>query len=91
MTEGGFTIEFIGLIVPIAVAIFLIMDAPKHDKNPWLWGVLGFLFTFLTLGIYLLKTGRKVAGWIFIALSLLSIIATIALIGLVIAIIMNAV
>ncbi|WP_347549950.1 hypothetical protein ABFG93_21095 [Pseudalkalibacillus hwajinpoensis] len=82
--------EFVGLIIPIVVAVFLAIDAPKHGKNPWLWGILGFLFTFLTLGIYLIKTGRKVAGWIFVALSILSIIATIALISLVIAFLTNA-
>lgn len=80
-------VSFFTFLVPIIVAAYLAIDAPKHDKNPWLWGILGFLFTLLPLGIYLIKTNRKVAGWIFVALSILSIIGTVALIGVLIAVI----
>ncbi|WP_270182255.1 hypothetical protein [Alkalihalobacillus sp. CinArs1] len=79
-------LSIFSFLVPIIVAVYLAIDAPKHGKNPWLWGILGFLFTLLPLGIYLIKTDRKVAGWIFVVLSILSIIGTIALIGMVIAI-----
>lgn len=77
--------ELSGFIVPVIVAVYLAIDAPKHGKNPWLWGILGFLFTLLPLGIYLIKTNRKVAGWIFVGLSILSIIGVIALIVIMVA------
>ncbi|MCA1060784.1 hypothetical protein LCL96_17865 [Rossellomorea aquimaris] len=48
----------------ILIAIYLFVDAPKHDKNRWLWGILGLLFSFITLGIYWIMTGKKVLGWI---------------------------
>ncbi|SDJ82889.1 hypothetical protein [Sediminibacillus albus] len=56
--------EGIGLIISIAVAIYLAIDAPKHGKNPLLWGILGFILGLLALGIYLIRTDRKVIGWI---------------------------
>ncbi|WP_240687942.1 hypothetical protein [Pseudalkalibacillus hwajinpoensis] len=77
--------EFVGFIIPIAIAIFLVIDAPKHGKNPWLWGILGFFFTFLPLGIYLIQTGRKVAGWIFVVIFILTIILIFVLISLAVA------
>lgn len=78
--------EFISFfIVPIIIAVYLAIDAPKHGKSPWLWGILGFLFTLLPLGIYLIKTNRKVAGWIFVGLSILSVIGSIALIVIMVA------
>ncbi|WP_377888894.1 hypothetical protein [Alkalihalobacillus sp. R86527] len=80
-------LSFFSFLIPIIVAVYLAIDAPKHGKNPWLWGILGFLFTLLPLGIYLIKTNRKVAGWIFVVLSILSIIGTVALIGIMIAVI----
>lgn len=56
--------KFSGLIIGIIIAIYLAVDAPKHNKRPWLWAILGFLFGPLALGIYLIQTGRKVLGWI---------------------------
>ncbi len=53
-----------GLIVGIIFAIFLFIDAPKHNKSRWLWAILGFIFGPIALGIYLIKTDRKVLGWI---------------------------
>ena len=82
--------EFVGFIIPIAIAIFLAIDAPKHDKNPWLWGILGFLFTFLPLGIYFIQTGRKVAGWIFIVIFALTITLIVVLITLAVAFFKNS-
>ncbi|MFB8734013.1 hypothetical protein ACEQPO_08800 [Bacillus sp. SL00103] len=32
-----------GLFVSLAVAIYLWFDAPKHDKDKWLWAILGVL------------------------------------------------
>jgi ABC-type molybdate transport system permease subunit len=56
--------EYSGLIIGIVIAIFLAMDAPKHNKRPVLWAILGFLFGPIGLGIYLIQTNRKVIGWI---------------------------
>lgn len=58
-------------IIQIAITIYLAIDAQKHGKNPWLWGILGFFFGPLVLGIYFVLTNRKVAGWIIIAISIL--------------------
>ncbi|WP_052738006.1 hypothetical protein [Bacillus sp. SA1-12] len=71
-----------GFIVSIAIAIYLAIDAPKHNKNPWLWGILGFIFGPIVLGIYLIRTGRKVAGWIIFVISVLLIILFIILFGI---------
>jgi hypothetical protein len=53
-----------GLIIDIIIAIYLAVDAPKHNKRPWLWAILGFFFGPIPLVIYLIQTGRKVIGWI---------------------------
>ncbi|QTM98890.1 hypothetical protein ERJ70_05995 [Sediminibacillus dalangtanensis] len=66
--------EFIGLIISIAVTIYLVVDAPKHGKSPVLWGVLGFIFSLLTLGIYWIQTGRKVIGWILTIVIIIGVI-----------------
>lgn len=63
-----------GFILSIAIAIFLAIDAPKHGKNPWLWGILGFVFGPIVLGIYFIKTGRKVAGWIILIIAIILIL-----------------
>lgn len=60
-----------GLILSIVIAVYLAIDAPKHGKNPWLWGILGFIFGPLVLGIYLIKTGRKLLGWIIVGIAIL--------------------
>jgi hypothetical protein len=71
-------VEFsLGLIISIAIAIFLAVDAPKHNRSPWLWGILGFIFGPIVLGIYLIVTGRKVLGWIILILSILLILLVI--------------
>jgi hypothetical protein len=75
-------VEFsFGFIISIAIAIYLAIDAPKHNRNPWLWGILGFLFGPIVLGIYLLATGRKVAGWIILVISILLILLVILFFG----------
>lgn len=48
----------------ILIAVYLFADAKKHGKNPWLWGILGLLFSFITLGIYWIITGKKLLGWL---------------------------
>ncbi|WP_040207088.1 hypothetical protein [Neobacillus jeddahensis] len=64
--EGSF-----GFIIGIILAIFLFIDAPKHNKSRWLWAILGFIFGPIAVGIYLIKTGRKVLGWIVTIVSIL--------------------
>ncbi|MGG1679235.1 hypothetical protein ACIFOT_26435 [Neobacillus sp. NRS-1170] len=54
----------ISLLIAIAFAVYLFIDAPKHNKSRWLWAILGFIFGPIALGIYLIQTGRKVLGWI---------------------------
>ncbi|MGM7721443.1 hypothetical protein [uncultured Metabacillus sp.] len=71
-----------GFIVSIAIAIYLAIDAPKHNKNPWLWGILGFIFGPIVLGIYFIRTGRKVAGWIIFVISVLLILLFILFFGI---------
>ncbi|WP_066174341.1 hypothetical protein [Bacillus marinisedimentorum] len=61
----------IGLIINIAIAVYLAIDAKKHGKSSILWAILGFIFGFLALGIYFIMTGRKVAGWIIVIASIL--------------------
>lgn len=56
----------LSFLVEIIIAIFLFVDAPKHNKSRWLWAILGFFFGPFALGIYLIKTGRKVLGWIIV-------------------------
>lgn len=54
----------ISLLIAIAIAVYLAIDAPKHHKSRWLWAILGFLFGPIALGIYFIRTNRKVLGWI---------------------------
>jgi len=61
----------LGIIVGIIIAIYLFVDAPKHKKSRWLWAILGFIFGPITLGIYLIQTGRKVLGWIITIVAIL--------------------
>jgi hypothetical protein len=80
---GGVILEFsFGFLISIAIAVYLAVDAPKHNRNPWIWSILGLFFGPIVLGIYLIMTGRKVAGWIivifFILLTLLIILLVVA-------------
>ena len=72
--------NIIGFIICLAFAIFLYIDAPKHNKSRWLWAILGFIFGPIALGIYFIKTGRKVAGWIITILAILFYIVLIIVI-----------
>lgn len=82
IVKEEFYVEFsFGFIISIVIAIYLAIDAPKHNRSPWIWGILGFLFGPIVLGIYLILTGRKVAGWIILIISILLVLAIIALVG----------
>ncbi|WP_413305382.1 hypothetical protein AA0X95_03445 [Bacillus sp. 1P10SD] len=72
----------VSFIVEIIIAIFLYVDAPKHNKSPWLWAILGFFFGPFALGIYFIKTGRKVVGWIMVIIVGLLYLAFIVLVVL---------
>nr|WP_263324585.1 hypothetical protein [Neobacillus sp. Marseille-Q6967] len=74
--------EAFGWIINIILTIYLVIDSRKHGKNPILWGILGFIFGFIALGIYFIKTDRKVIGWIVTILSILGYLAIIVLFGL---------
>jgi hypothetical protein len=73
---------FFGLALNIIITIYLVIDSKKHGKSPILWGILGFVFGAIALGIYLIKTGRKVAGWIITILSILGYLLLILIFGL---------
>jgi hypothetical protein len=75
-------LEYSGFIINILITIFLAMDAKKHSKSPVLWGILGFLFGPIALGIYLIKTNRKVLGWIITIVAGIGYLAFIALVVL---------
>jgi hypothetical protein len=66
---------FFGVVLNIIVTIYLVIDSRKHGKSPILWGILGFFFGVLVLGIYLIKTNRKVIGWIITIISILGYLA----------------
>lgn len=72
--------SLISFLISLAFAIFLYIDAPKHNKSRWLWAILGFIFGPIALGIYFIKTGRKVAGWIITILAILFYVVLIILI-----------
>ncbi|MEH7494004.1 hypothetical protein [Neobacillus niacini] len=73
---------FFGLALNIILTIYLVIDAKKHGKNPILWGVLGFVFGAIALGIYLIRTDRKLIGWIVTILSVIGYLALILIVGL---------
>ncbi|MBY0121708.1 hypothetical protein [Bacillus sp. S/N-304-OC-R1] len=79
----------IGLIVSILITVYLVIDAPKHGKSPVLWGIVGFIFGLLGLGIYLIVTGRKALGWIIVALFILLVIGVILLFAYFFSVFMN--
>jgi len=81
--------SLIGFLLSLAFAIFLFIDAPKHNKSRWLWAILGFIFGPIALGIYFIKTGRKVAGWIITILAILVYVVIIVLIALAAALMVN--
>lgn len=69
--RGSLILRITGLFVSLAVAIYLWFDAPKHNKDKWLWAILGVLFSTIVLGIYLIKTERKGLGWTILILTIL--------------------
>lgn len=73
---------FIGLAINIILTIYLVIDSKKHGKSPVLWGILGFVFGAIALGIYLIKTDRKLVGWIVTILSIIGYLAFFLLVGL---------
>lgn len=70
----------IGLLISVVIAVYLVIDAPKHNKSPVLWGILGFLLGPLALGIYFIQTGRQTAGWIITILTILFYVVIVLLI-----------
>ncbi|MBD1383021.1 hypothetical protein [Metabacillus arenae] len=72
--------EFLGWIIQIVVAVYLAIDSKKRGMNPWLWGILGFFFGLITLGIYFIKIGKKGLGWTITILALIFYIIFIILV-----------
>jgi hypothetical protein len=71
---------FFGLVLNIIITIYLVIDSRKHGKSPVLWGILGFFFGPVVLGIYLIRTNRKLIGWIITIISTIGYITLIILI-----------
>lgn len=67
----------------------MVIDAPKHGKRAWLWGVLGFFLGTIALGIYLIQTDRKVLGWVILIVSVIGYILLIIFILIAIAFIFS--
>ncbi|WHY70055.1 hypothetical protein QNH17_26845 [Neobacillus sp. SuZ13] len=84
MLEGTF-----GLLLNVVITIYLIIDSRKHGKSPVLWGILGFFFGAIALGIYLIKTNRKVLGWIITIISIIGYVVLLLVILLGVALIMG--
>lgn len=73
---------FLGLVLNIIITVYLVIDSRKHGKNPILWGILGFIFGMVVLGIYLIKTNRKVIGWIITIVSIIGYVVILIMIAL---------
>jgi len=56
--------ESLGLVINILTTVYLAVDARKHNKSPILWAILGFIFGLLALAVYLIRTERKLIGWL---------------------------
>ncbi|MFP7297107.1 hypothetical protein [Neobacillus niacini] len=74
--------ESLGLILNIVITIYLVIEARKYGKSPILWGILGFIFGALALGIFLIRTNRKLIGWIITIISAIGYVALIMIFGL---------
>jgi len=48
-----------GLIAPLAVAVYIYNDAPKHGKSQ-LWAILGFFTSVVGLFLYLILRGEEI-------------------------------
>lgn len=81
--------SFFGLALNIVITVFLVIDSRKHGKSPILWGILGFFFGAIALGIYLIRTDRKVLGWIITIISIIGYIILFLVIALATAILVG--
>jgi hypothetical protein len=63
--------EYISFFISVGIAIYLFAVAPKFGKSRWLWAIMGFIFGLIALGIFFIKTNRKVLGWILVILSII--------------------
>lgn len=81
--------SFLGLVLNIAVTVYLVIDSRKHGKSPVLWGILGFFFGAIALGIYLIRTDRKLIGWIITIISIIGYIILFIFIALAVALLVG--
>ncbi|MGX6445666.1 hypothetical protein ACWM35_20815 [Neobacillus sp. K501] len=77
--------SFFGLALNIIITVYLVIDSRKHGKSPILWGILGFFFGAIAMGIYLIRTDRKLIGWIVTIISIIGYIILFILIALAVA------
>lgn len=73
--------NYLSWIISVVSAVYLFIDAKKHGKSPWLWAILGFFFSFITLSVYFFKTNRKGLGILFLVLFILLLVFYIVLIA----------
>lgn len=81
--------SFFGLALNIIVTVYLVIDSRKHGKSPILWGILGFIFGAIALGIYLIKTDRKLIGWIITIISIIGYVILFIFIALALALLVG--
>lgn len=53
---------FISLLIWVALIVICVFVARGKGRNPWLWGILGFLFSFITLIVIAALPGRIAAS-----------------------------
>lgn len=63
--------EYISFFISVGIAIYLFVVAPTFGKSRWLWAIMGFIFGLIALGIFFIKTNRKVLGWILVIFSII--------------------
>jgi hypothetical protein len=63
--------EYISFFISVGIAIYLFVVAPKFGKSRWLWAIMGFIFGLIALGIFFIKTNRKVLGWFLVIFSII--------------------
>ena len=48
---------FIGFVISVSLTVICVAVANAKGRNPWVWGILGFLFGFITLIVIAARPG----------------------------------
>lgn len=46
------------VIVQILVFVYLFLEAPQHGLDRWTWALVGLLFGFFAITVFMLRTNR---------------------------------